>query len=94
MGKLRRIALVAVLAIVSSALLPYVHGATRHVGECGVCSALSHAGARVADTTAPPVLPAARVCIAVEEVASVPLPPRRDFAPRSARAPPTASVPA
>ncbi len=92
MGRLRRIALVAALAIASSALLPYLHGATSHVGDCGVCSVLSHGGARVAATVAAPALPDVRARADVDAAAPATLPPRRDFDPCSARAPPASSV--
>jgi hypothetical protein len=55
-SRLRRAALVAVLAIVSSAVLPLVHSATSHASECGVCSVFAHNGASIADVVAQPVV--------------------------------------
>ena len=93
MGALRRIALVAALAIVSSAVLPYAHGALGHATDCGVCSVLAHGGARVAESASAPEVGVARTCIGFEEVARAVLLPARDFDPRSARAPPALAFP-
>lgn len=94
MGSLRRTALVAALAIVSSALLPWAHAAQGHAGDCGVCSALTHGGARVAVAVAAPELPAARPCAQVDEVVAPPLPARRALGAHAARAPPASILPA
>ena len=53
-SRLRSVALVAVLAIGSSALLPLVHGATSHLSECAVCCVFAHNGSSVADLVAQP----------------------------------------
>ena len=90
MGSLRRIALVALLAIVSSALLPLAHGAANHASEWGVCVAIAHGGARVADAAPQPPLPALRACPAVDAVVAAPTPPRPALAAHGARAPPVA----
>jgi hypothetical protein len=91
-SRLRGIALVAVFAIASSAVLPLVHSATGHLNECGVCSIFAHNGAGVADVSAPPVVsPPASTC------AAAPLEPVTVLASRAldsseARAPPVPSV--
>jgi hypothetical protein len=90
MGSLRRIALVALFAIVSSAVLPLAHGGTSHATECGVCVAISHGGARVADVAPLPSLPALRACPAVDAVVAAPISPRPVLAVHGARAPPVA----
>jgi len=94
MGSLRRIALVAALAIASSALLPWAHAAQGHAGECGVCSVLTHGGARVAVAVAAPELPAARRCVQIDEVVVPPLPARCELGAYAARAPPASILPA
>jgi hypothetical protein len=91
-SQLRRVALVAVLAITSSVLLPLVHGGASHLGDCGVCSAIAHDGASSADVVSVPDLPpvATGSDFQVREPEAVP--PRRDFDRCSARAPPATSV--
>lgn len=91
-SQLRGLALVAALAIVSSSLLPLVHGAATHSGDCGVCSLIAHDAGGVADLVAAPQL--APVALGPESAASEPepAPPRADFERRSARAPPAPSI--
>jgi hypothetical protein len=88
----RRIALVAVLAIAASALLPLVHGATSHASECAVCSVFAHNGAGVAEAVAP-----LDVSIPTSVRAHVPLEPvtvdtLRALDSSEARAPPAPSA--
>jgi hypothetical protein len=92
MGTLRRIALVALFAIASAAFLPLAHGATGHAGDCGVCIALTHGGARVADVGAAAVAAAPRECPSAEAPTATPLPTRPALDSCCARAPPSVSV--
>lgn len=92
MARLRFVALVAVLALVSSALLPLAHGATSHAGDCGVCSALSHGSAAAADSAPVPAPPAVAACPALESFEPAQTLPWRGFDVRSARAPPAFSL--
>ena len=91
-SQLRGLALVAALAIVSSSLLPLVHGAASHPGDCGVCSVFAHDGGAVADLVATPDLDL--VILGPESAVSAPeaAPQRADFDRRSARAPPPPSI--
>jgi hypothetical protein len=91
-SRLRRVALVAVLAIASSALLPLVHGATSHTGECGVCSGIAHSGASVAEVVSRPDLPpvASSPAVAQREPVTAFSRPALDLG--EARAPPAPSV--
>ena len=91
--QIRLIALVAVLALAWGTLLPLAHGgASRHVGDCGVCSLLAHGGASVADRApASDVAPNA-VCADLDPIELHQAVPRRDFDARRARAPPSTSV--
>jgi len=91
-SQLRRVALVALFAIASSALLPFAHGSSSHFGDCGVCSVLVHGGAHVADIAPPSALAPVAVGTELKEVELVTAVPVRDFALRLARAPPLASV--
>ncbi len=90
--QLRGIALVAALAIVSSSLLPLVHGAASHLGDCGVCSLFAHDAGGAADLVATPdvepVVPGPESVVSEPEA----VPPRADFGRRSARAPPAPSI--
>jgi hypothetical protein len=92
MARLRLVAFVAALALVSSALLPLAHGASGHASDCGVCSSISHGGV-VADSPPAPDLPV----VATRPAHDAPEPARsspwRGFDVRSARAPPADSVP-
>jgi hypothetical protein len=89
---LRRVALMAMLAIASSALLPLVHSGASHLGDCGVCIAIAHGGTDVVDTVA--VSDQAYVAERGElvDIELAPELPRRDRGACSARAPPAASV--
>jgi hypothetical protein len=91
-SQVRRVALVALLAVASSAVLSLAHGAVSHTGDCGVCSVLAHGGAKVADVAAKPDLaPVASVGRAERlEPDSAPAPVALDLS--KARAPPTTSV--
>jgi len=91
-SRLRRAVLVAVLAIASSSVVPLVHAATSHLGDCGVCSVFAHNGASVADVVSQPdLLPVAsgRELQQRELVTAVSL-PALDLS--EARAPPATSV--
>ena len=92
MGSLRRIALVALLAIASSAFLPLAHVAAGHSGDGGVCSVVAHGGARVADVAPTAPQPVVRACLGVEDVVAAPSAPRHELDSCSARAPPAFSV--
>jgi hypothetical protein len=94
MGRLRLVAFVAALALVSGALLPLAHSATAHAGDCGVCSAIAHGGASVAGSAPPPApaLPVAAACGPLDARAPESAFPWRGFDVRSARAPPLVSV--
>ena len=91
-SRLRRFALVSLLAIASSALLPLVHTASGHTGDCGVCSVFAHSGASVAEVAAKPDLPSVASTPTAEEREPVAVLPRPAFDRCSARAPPAASV--
>ena len=91
-SQLRHVALVALLAIASSALLPLVHGSLSHVGDCGVCTALTHNGASAAETVPAPALASFTARPEAARLESCGALPRRDFALRSARAPPSTIV--
>ena len=90
--QLRRAALVALLAIVASSLLPLVHGAVSHLGDCGVCSVFAHNGASVADVDSQPDHRPVASRPEIAEREPVPALPRPAFERRSARAPPATSV--
>jgi hypothetical protein len=90
--RLRRVALVAVLAIVSSAVLPLVHSATNHTGECAVCSVFAHSGASVADVVLQPVVSPLAGIRALVPLASVTVVTLRALDCGEARAPPVSSV--
>jgi hypothetical protein len=91
-SQLRRVALVAVLAIASSALLPLVHGGASHLGDCGVCSVIAHDAASAADVVSVPDLPPVATGLEVEAREPEAVLPRLDFDRCSARAPPATSV--
>lgn len=91
--RLRRATLLALLAVAAATLLPLAHAASGHLGDCGVCSVLTHAGSSTADlvTAQDPPHPALVPELAPSESARA-LPPRSLSAP-CARAPPSLSVP-
>lgn len=92
MVRLRVAAFVALLALVSCALLPLAHGATAHAGDCGVCSSISHGVAGVADSVPAADLPFAAACATVDRLEPARPLPWRGFDVRSARAPPASSL--
>ena len=91
-SRLRRAALVAVLAIVSSAVLPLVHSATSHAAECGVCSVFAHNSASVADVVAQPVVSPLASSRALAPVGPVTVLTLRALDCCEARAPPVSFV--
>jgi len=91
-SRLRRAALVAVLAIVSSAVLPLVHSATSHASECGVCSVFAHNGSSVADVVAQPVVSPLASSRALAPLGPVTVLTLRTLDSGEARAPPLPSV--
>ena len=90
--QLRRVALVAVLAFASSALLPFVHGGASHLGDCGVCSAIAHGGSNAVDTVSVSEHAYVDECRELVDIELAPVLPRRDRDACAARAPPAASV--
>lgn len=91
-AQLRRVALVAVLAVASSALLPLVHGGASHIGDCGVCTAIAHGASASLDTVSVvdhAFIAELRALASVEPALVL---PRRDRAACAARAPPTVSA--
>jgi hypothetical protein len=91
-SQLRRLALVAVLAFASSALLPFVHGGASHIGDCGVCSAIARGSTDAVDTVAVSDHAYAAERRELVDIELTPVLPRRDRDACSARAPPAASV--
>jgi len=92
MARLRLVAFVAALALVTSALLPLAHGASSHVGDCGVCSAMSHGGSGGADSVPVADLPAVAAGPDLDSLEAARTLPWRGFDVRSARAPPAHSL--
>ena len=91
-SKLRRVALVAALAIASSALLPFVHGGASHLGDCGVCGAIAHGGFASVDTVSVSDHTYVAECLELESVELAQVLPRRDRDACTARAPPSAAA--
>jgi hypothetical protein len=96
-AEVRRLVLVALLALTAQSLLPYLHAntsfektaSTSHSSaDCAVCSALAHGGARALDT--PVALSFAPAAIAVSGLCPAPAPSAAAVDPDSAcaRAPP------
>lgn len=92
MARLRLVAFVAALALVSSALLPLAHGTASHAGDCGVCSALSHGGGGAADPAPASDLPSVAARPELDSLEPAQTLPWRGFDVRSARAPPADSL--
>ncbi|MGH9885521.1 MAG: hypothetical protein ACREBE_08330, partial [bacterium] len=74
-------------------LLPLAHSATSHTGDCGVCSAMVHGGAGVADSAPTPDLaPAFATCSELVSLEPARTLPWLGCDVRSARAPPADAV--
>src|SRR5574341_1750077 len=91
-ARICRVALLAVLAVFASSLLPLAHGVATHAGDCAVCSVFAHNGAGVADVAAIPELVPAAAEPTLSPRLPDPIPPHPAFARPSARAPPASSV--
>ena len=92
----RRLTLVALLALAAQALLPYLHAnaasetgrLANHSGDCAVCCALAHGGARAFDTPAAVASALAPLELPIPAPAPVASAPSVDPDSASARAPP------
>ena len=79
-AEVRRLVLLALLALAAQSLLPYLHanasfektaGTSHSSADCAVCSALAHGGARAAD--APVALSFAPALVAVSALCPAPV---------------------
>ncbi len=91
-AQLRSIALVALLAIASTALLPLVHASFDHAGDCGVCSVFAHDASSVADVGPNPGLAPTSVGPEVDACEPEAALPRLSVDRHGARAPPAIFV--